>query len=70
MDTLALSMFYRVNCHVPIIDREAGQNVSKKLFNAQQNFIFEKNKNHPFQRMMVLERYIRGGAERSPMFFR
>ncbi|MCO5612982.1 hypothetical protein L7F22_067255 [Adiantum nelumboides] len=68
--TLALAMFYREKCNLPISDREADEEVSQKLFKAQRNFIMESNKKHPFSRSLTHGHYIRGGAERSAMFFK
>ena len=68
--TLAISMFYREHCNLPIIDREAGEKVAKKLFNSQKNCVIESNKNFPFQRTSICGHCLRGGAQRLPFFFR
>ena len=68
--TLAISMFYREHCNLPIIDREAGEKVEKKLFNSQKNCVIESNKKFPFQCTLIRGHCLRGGAQRSPLFFR
>ena len=70
MQTLAITMFYREHCNVPNIKRKAGAKVAKRLFNSQRDFIFESNKKHAFQRTSIEGDYLRGGAQRSPLFFR
>ena len=68
--TLAISMFYREHCNLPIIDREAGEKVAKKLFNSQKNCVIESNKKFPFQCTLIRGHCLRGGAQRLPLFFR
>ena len=68
--TLAISMFYREHCNLPIVDREAGEKVEKKLFNSQKNGIIESNKKFPFQCTSIRGHSLRGGAQSSPLFFR
>ena len=68
--TLAISMFYREHCNLTIIDREAGEKVAKKLFNSQNNCVIESNKKFPFQCTSIRGHSLRGGAQRSPLFFR
>ena len=70
MGTLAISMFYREHCNLPIIDREAGEKVAKKLFNSQKNCVIESNKKFPFQCTLIRGHCLRGGAQRLPLFFR
>lgn len=68
--TLALGIFYQKNCQLPLMDRKAGEDIAKPLFDAKCNFITESSSVFPFERTLVGSQYIRGGAERSSLFFR
>ena len=60
--TLAISMFYREHCNLPIIDHEAREKVAKMLFNSQKSCGIESNKKFPFQCTLIRGHCLRGGA--------
>lgn len=67
---LTVGLFYREDMPVPDYDREAGAEISPRMFPASRSYVVESETRGQVTRTLVDGVPVRGGAERSYAFFR